>query len=339
MYNENNSNAIRFLCDVAIIFNWNIQYESSIVLPESLWKICVKGYDFQMDIQESGLKTVKNDYMESERLLRTPSTLAKEALFYVQEMGKMTCKKPHQNERDSLDSYLLIWVKNGCGSVTIDKEIYTAQKGDIIFLDCHQAYSHCSSASDPWELVWVHWNGKSLPLLYEVFQQRNPSVVVTGVSNLFVPLFERLDKIARDKSPDYEFYESECLIQLMTLLLTARSSEQMHFSQDASQKWEQIHEYLEEHFAEKVTLEELSQKFNISKYYMLRGFKRKYGVTIVQFINRCRMNYAKNLLRFTNKQVEEIAAECGVHDSSYFNRVFRTLEGISAGAYRKQWRN
>ena len=88
-----------------------------------------------------------------------------------------------------------------------------------------------------------------------------------------------------------------------------------------------------------ITLEELGKRFGISKYYMLRGFKRKYGVTIVQFLNQCRMNYAKNELRFTDKQIDTIAEECGIHDSSYFNRIFRTTEGISAGAYRRQWRN
>ena len=38
-------------------------------------------------------------------------------------------------------------------------------------------------------------------------------------------------------------------------------------------------------------------------------------------------------------QIDTIAEECGIHDSSYFNRIFRTTEGISAGAYRRQWRN
>ena len=83
----------------------------------------------------------------------------------------------------------------------------------------------------------------------------------------------------------------------------------------------------------------MGKRFSVSKYYMLRGFKRRYGVTIVQFINQCRMNYAKNELRFTDKQIDTIAEECGIHDSSYFNRIFRTTEGISAGAYRRQWRN
>lgn len=292
-----------------------------------------------METQESGLKTVENAYMESRRILRTPSALAREALLYVQEIGEMTCKEPRQNWRNSLDSYLLILVEEGCGTVTVGEETLALQEGDVAFLDCHQPYSHCCDAREPWKILWVHWNGQVMPHLYEVFRQRNVSVVLSGAADWVEPVLLRLESIAREEAPDYELYESECLTQLMTLLLTKKPERGGHASGETLQKWEQIHQYLEEHFAEKITLEDLGKRFSVSKYYMLRGFKRRYSVTIVQFINQCRMNYAKNELRFTDKQIDTIAEECGIHDSSYFNRIFRTTEGISAGAYRRQWRN
>ena len=292
-----------------------------------------------METQEAGLKTVENAYMESRRILRTPSALAREALLYVQEIGEMTCKEPRQNWRNSLDSYLLILVEEGCGTVTVGEETLALQEGDVAFLDCHQPYSHCCDAREPWKILWVHWNGQVMPHLYEVFRQRNVSVVLGGAADWVEPVLLRLESIAREEAPDYELYESECLTQLMTLLLTKKQERGEHASGETLQKWEQIHQYLEEHFAEKITLENLGKRFSVSKYYMLRGFKRRYGVTIVQFINQCRMNYAKNELRFTDKQIDTIAEECGIHDSSYFNRIFRTTEGISAGAYRRQWRN
>lgn len=292
-----------------------------------------------METQEAGLKTVENAYMESRRILRTPSALAREALLYVQEIGEMTCKEPRQNWRNSLDSYLLILVEEGCGTVTVGEETLALQEGDVAFLDCHQPYSHCCDAREPWKILWVHWNGQVMPHLYEVFRQRNVSVVLGGAADWVEPVLLRLESIAREEAPDYELYESECLTQLMTLLLTKKPERGGHASGETLQKWKQIHQYLEEHFAEKITLENLGKRFSVSKYYMLRGFKRRYGVTIVQFINQCRMNYAKNELRFTDKQIDTIAEECGIHDSSYFNRIFRTTEGISAGAYRRQWRN
>ena len=71
-----------------------------------------------METQEAGLKTVNNTYMESHRILRTPSALVRDALLYIQEIGEMVCKEPRQNWRNSLDSYLLIlvnsWGRDAC---------------------------------------------------------------------------------------------------------------------------------------------------------------------------------------------------------------------------------
>ena len=102
-----------------------------------------------METQEAGLKTVNNTYMESHRILRTPSALVRDALLYIQEIGEMVCKEPRQNWRNSLDSYLLILVKEGCGTITVGEETLAMQAGDVAFLDCHNPYSHCCDARDP----------------------------------------------------------------------------------------------------------------------------------------------------------------------------------------------
>ena len=75
-----------------------------------------------METQEAGLKTVENAYMESRRILRTPSALAREALLYVQEVGGMTCKEPRQNWRNAVVSFLLIRVDEGGGAVAVMPE-------------------------------------------------------------------------------------------------------------------------------------------------------------------------------------------------------------------------
>lgn len=291
-----------------------------------------------MDTHEY-IETVENAWMKSERVICTPSGLAREALFYVQEIGTMACSQPHQNTRDSLDTYLLVLVQKGQGTFTVANETYVVRQGDVVFLDCNQPYSHCSSAADPWQFLWIHWNGYAMPALYEVFQQRNSSMVLPKAAANFLPLFQQIREASVEQSPNFELYISQYLSQMMTQLLTANAAESHRAVSNMTQKWEMIHSYLEEHFADKITLGELSEMFGISKYYMLRGFKKKYGITIIQFINQCRLNYAKKLLRFTDLQVDEISEKCGLQDSSYFNRIFRTIEGSSAGSYRKKWRN
>ena len=61
------------------------------------------------------------------------------------------------------------------------------------------------------------------------------------------------------------------------------------------------------------------------------------GVTINNYVIERRITRAKQLLRFTDKTIDEIGVMVGMDSANYFSRVFRKIEGISPGEYRKQW--
>ena len=66
-------------------------------------------------------------------------------------------------------------------------------------------------------------------------------------------------------------------------------------------------------------------------------FREQYGMTIGNYVLLARIGRAKQLLRFSDMTMETISAEIGMHDASYFSRIFRKVEGISPGEYRKMW--
>ena len=76
----------------------------------------------------------------------------------------------------------------------------------------------------------------------------------------------------------------------------------------------------------------------MSKFYLTKEFKKAYGVTISKYIISRRINYAKRLLRFTEKPIDEISEICGFYDTSYFNKQFKASEDITPFKYRKTWR-
>ena len=102
---------------------------------------------------------------------------------------------------------------------------------------------------------------------------------------------------------------------------------------------ESIRNYLDEHYTDKFSLDELAEKFFISKYYLCREFKNLYGITLNHYVITKRITLAKKLLRFSPYTLEEIALECGFYDASYFNKQFKKSEGISASDFRKKWIN
>ena len=63
----------------------------------------------------------------------------------------------------------------------------------------------------------------------------------------------------------------------------------------------------------------------------------QFGLSISHYIMQQRITQAKHLLRFSDHTIEQIASLCGMEDANYFSRVFRKVEGVSPGEYRRQW--
>ena len=98
-----------------------------------------------------------------------------------------------------------------------------------------------------------------------------------------------------------------------------------------------VKEYLDGHYTDKISLDDLEEHFFINKFYLSKIFKETYGTTVNNYLISKRITRAKQLLRFTDLTVDEIGAAVGMADANYFSRMFRKVEGISPREYRKQW--
>lgn len=95
--------------------------------------------------------------------------------------------------------------------------------------------------------------------------------------------------------------------------------------------------YLDDHYTEKITLDQLSAEFFINKHYLTKIFHDTYGMTIISYLNQKRITQAKHLLRFSDMSMEEIAAKIGMTDANYFSRTFNKVEGVRPSEFRKMW--
>jgi AraC-like DNA-binding protein/mannose-6-phosphate isomerase-like protein (cupin superfamily) len=96
---------------------------------------------------------------------------------------------------------------------------------------------------------------------------------------------------------------------------------------------------LSERMSEDARIEELAGELGISAAYLQRLFRQVHGMTIIDYLNRMRIERAKLLLLNTDDPVVEIAMEAGFNSRQHFTRVFTSLEGISPQEYRREKRN
>lgn len=93
--------------------------------------------------------------------------------------------------------------------------------------------------------------------------------------------------------------------------------------------------YLDLHFGENVSIEQLAQRIGVSSRHFRRAFKQLYGISATDYVTDLRMSRAKRLMATTRQPIAEIARHVGYQDESHFRRTFKQQMGISPSLYVK----
>ncbi len=95
-----------------------------------------------------------------------------------------------------------------------------------------------------------------------------------------------------------------------------------------------IRRYLEAHYSRRISLNELSSMYHMDKSYLGRVFTKTYGVSIIKFHQQTRIERSKELLRYSNASITQIADKLDFEDINTFSRVFKQVTGMSPSEYR-----
>ncbi len=275
------------------------------------------------------------DLTRSFRKINTPSEFAKENLFYVQEAGYLKSIKTHISQREQLDSFLFLIVLSGKGHFTYKGVTNELEPGSCLLVNCRYTYKHQSSEADPWELMWLHFNGKNTRPYTAYFEGNNPEgIFQTENISDYATIIKTCLELENRNDITSEFILSKMITDLLTLCITANSNIS---GKNSLEKMKLIKEYVDKNYKNKISLEAIAREFFTSKFYLAREFKKAFGMTIGDYISTKRITFSKELLRFSNKTIEEISALSGIPDTNYFAKVFRKLEDCSPSEYRRKW--
>ena len=270
----------------------------------------------------------------------------------------MQAVHPHISQREDLISFLCFIVLSGEGELCYEGQTYQLSEGDCVFIDCRKAYSHSTGykSSDDhttvdnhvasvenkdanlWSLQWCHFYAPFLPAAYEKYKERDGHPVFHPDDLIsFTSLLTDLYNLASSSDYIRDMRINEKLGTLLTLLMEQSWYPESVIVSRKRMELAAVKEYLDEHYTEKLTLDELAEKFFINKFYLSKIFKETYGTTVNNYLISKRITRAKQLLRFTDMTVDEVGVAVGMGDANYFSRMFRKVEGISPREYRKQW--
>lgn len=145
-----------------------------------------------------------------------------------------------------------------------------------------------------------------------------------------------LHQMIMEGSNDYN--KEEYLLLLMTIILNQYSQPFDSCIPDCREEIEATCQFIEQHFAEPISLDQLCHHVCLSKSTLLRSFTKSKGITPYRYLETIRINEARKLLEQGVAPIEA-AIQTGFSDQSHFTNYFISFIGLSPGVYRNIFLN
>ena len=276
------------------------------------------------------------DYMHpaldetSDNYLYTPSRLAQNAFLYPLNIGHYLYHRDFYIQRDSYDSFLLLYVQEGSLYFEVDGKTSVARTGDFVLLDCYAPHAYYTKENC--ENYWLHFDGHSARTYYQLIVSRHGMIFSLPDSYAAISLLVKLYQIFSGHQTINEILLSKYICDLLSEILLQKpansGSSQAFSSIDSSIS------YISAHLGEELSVEQLAEKASMSVYHFIRVFKKQTEMTPHKYITNARIHRAKFLLKHSAHPTKEICFACGFSDPASFSACFKKHTGMSPSQYR-----
>lgn len=265
-------------------------------------------------------------------VISTPSAAELAQPYYCSEVGDFYARSRFATARSDKNSFILFYTLGGEGTVNQGGQTVRLPKGQALLMDCRTPQSYGTSPGHGhWYHLWAHIDGPGVVLAGHTLGLPQLTPVAVPLSRLQPHadvLFERLGT------------ESVGNATRIGLAVHALVAEVVLAAQETGPIAEDdpvrlACAYVEQHFAEKVSLDDLARAAAVSPSYLIRLFKRQLETTPHDYLLRYRISRAKELLAETTLTSAVIAERVGFTSESNFSYRFKQMVGQGPRAYRQ----
>lgn len=260
----------------------------------------------------------------------SPSAIPKNNTFPYQLTagGHFRCGGSYFTARDNFQDSLLLYTCQGCGEITYRNATYSLPAGTMVLLDGKYAHRYGTGGAESWEFIWMHYRDYSPVSIADYLFERN--VLIQQVPPDEAKEFYRSSKeISAGTMPLGPMQLSQLLSTFLTKWGTFNYNKQFPVPESREHLIQKAQEYIREHFASEVTLDELAAWCSVSKYYLIKIFRKTIGMTPHQYLLHVRISHARVMLLSTSDTVASIGEAVGFPNTSSFIAVFKKLEGTT----------
>ena len=236
----------------------------------------------------------------------------------------------------------------GSGTVLMEGHSYPVETGNLIVIPPNKAHTEISSKVDPLEYYILGVKNVNLKELKHVDDSDNtdeeelyhPVIPLGGLDASVKSVFTDIMNEMKAQRVGYEIMVQSLLLKLTTLLMRLTDLKaNFHITEEMRRGCAIIKEYIDAHYSDKITLEELTQMSCISKFHLIHEFSKYVGKSPIAYQLKCRIREAKYLLTSTDSSIADISYALGFSSISHFSQRFKIEEGCTPLEFRKKSQN
>ena len=244
------------------------------------------------------------------------------------------------------------YVVEGCVKISTSARTLTLKKGEAYFTNSNTLTTvvnieNCILDSHLFHPIFLGGHFKSVfetKYLNPIIQNKDIDMLsIRGETDAQRKLLGKLRLLSHlQTQPDVEFQTRSLLGEIWLLLLSVIQEADHSVYRSAAKNQDRIltmMSFIQENYAEKLTLEQIADAASISTRECLRCFRESIHQSPTDYLIAYRVQVAKRLLETTYLSITEIALRCGFNSNSYFTKIFHRSCGKTPNAYRKQLQN
>lgn len=251
----------------------------------------------------------------------------------------------------------LLYVHEGEGSIIVNQHTYEMRHGMLFMFQPFQLHKVFANVSPekPYKRSIAFFDPsvfadslQSFPLRYSLFmkvwqgRRTGPAFDLkeeSGRLEAYMANFDDMCKQGRGQEQEQEEV-TMLLLQLMGCIhLAGRGNRDIGAIEPGGRALrysEQIMQWIELHYAEEVSLDQLAELMHLSKFYVSRVFHEETGSNIIDYLTARRIKQASRLLQSTSQSIEEVGIQVGYPNASYFIHIFKKVVGVTPLKYRQR---
>lgn len=277
--------------------------------------------------------TIEQGVLDNSYLhFNSPSNTAKSLFYYINSVGHFYCDNNYIVSRQKFDSFLIMYVVKGEGSLTINNKSKIIKENDVILINCYEPHGYETSTS--LETLWLHFDGNVSVDYFNLIKQDNTHVIISAASSLIPTYLKSIINLFKESKMINEPLISCEIQRILAELFNLSNGNQSNTSSSNSTFVNNSISYMKNNFKNKISLEDIANSVSISPFHFSRLFKKETGYSPYEYIIMVRLNHAKNLLKTSNMLIKEIAFECGFNSESNFVITFKKHTNMSPRQFR-----